>query len=69
MNPLLPGDRCYIVLNGRRLRGVIGDYLPMRARGQVGKQAIVPFQRGKVIRWVPRGDLRKLPAKKELPSA
>ena len=53
-----------MLVNGRRLRGVIGDHLPLPVRGQSGKLALLPFQRGKTIRWVPRGDLRKLPTKK-----
>jgi len=64
VNALLPGDRCYLLVNGRRLRGVVGDYLSLPTRGQSGRLALVPFQRGKTIRWVPRGDLRKLPAKR-----
>jgi len=51
-----------MLVNGRRLRGVVGDYLPLPTRGQSGKLAMVPFQRGKTIRWVPRGALRKLPS-------
>ena len=64
MTSLQPGDRCYMLVNGRRLRGVIGDHLPLPIRGESGPKAILPFQRGKTIRWVPRGDLRKLPGKK-----
>ena len=66
MIPLLPGDRCYLLVNGRRLRGVVGDHLQLSTRGQSGKAAMVPFQRGKTVRWVPRGELRKLPDKREI---
>ena len=61
MIALRPGDRCYLLVNGRRLRGVVGDFLALPIRGQKGRQALVPFQRGMTIRWVTRGELRKLP--------
>ena len=61
MQPLKTGDKAYIKVKGRKLRGVIADFLPMPTRGQAGKLAMVPFLRRKKVRWVPRGFLRKLP--------
>ncbi len=61
MKPLLPGDRCYRLVNGRRLRGEVADYLPMPTRGESGREALVPFRRRKAVVWIKRGELRKLP--------
>ena len=63
---LLPGDRCYIKSpSGRRMRGVVADFIPMAIRGESGTAKMIPFRRnnGKVVMWVTRKELRKLPAR------
>jgi len=59
--PLKPGDRCSRLVNGRKLKGVIVDFIAMPIRGESGNKARVPFKRRKNIVWVLRGELRKLP--------
>lgn len=65
MKPLCPGDRAYMISpkTGRKLRGIVPDYLMMSVRHEAGENALVPFQRRKTVIWVRRGDLRKLPPK------
>ena len=58
---LMPSDRCYRIVNGLKLRGVVVDYLLMTTRGNSGNHALVPFQRRKNVVFVERGELRKLP--------
>lgn len=71
---LAPGDRCYFIQNGRKLRGVVADNLALKARGE---PRLIPFIRprnaGKAhldrhgaarrqkLRWLERKQLRKLP--------
>lgn len=69
---LLPGDRVYFVQNGRKLRAVVGDSLPLKVRREELK---VPVTRPRRVnrchadlgpkrlrvRWIERSKLRKLP--------
>lgn len=78
LTKLRTGDRVvFRSEKGLRLRGVVCDGLPMKARGE---ELMVPVQRprsgkagkvaadghhirGLVTRWIPRSKLRKLPAR------
>lgn len=68
---LSQGDRVSFAHNGRRLRGVVGDFIPMKERGEA---LLVPVLRprcvnrvnadgstSKKVRWIARTELRKLP--------
>lgn len=39
---LLPGDRCYFLQNGRKLRGMVSDTLSLKTRGE---ELLVPIVR------------------------
>jgi hypothetical protein len=69
---LSPGDHFYIEQNGRKLRGIVADFLPMKH----GRKTMIPFVRPRntkrvvadspnhkpiKCRWLERKLVRKLP--------
>lgn len=70
---LIAGDRVSFLQNGRKLRGVVADYMGMKARGEELEVPIIRPRKRKIataavdghpklkIRWVKRTLLRKLP--------
>ncbi len=79
MTKLIPGDRVRFRLspNGRRLDGIVADFLPIwhgrektiavirpQDRRRPASERVTPL----IVRWLPRKALRKLP-RKSLPHA
>lgn len=73
MKKLRSGDRVSFIQNGRRLRGVVCDHIPVKARGVEYEVPVIRLQRRSAtrplmeqistprVRWIPRSQLRKLP--------
>lgn len=66
MKTLQPGDIVfYHAADGRRFRGRVADYLPMRSRGE---EMWIPVckRSGRIAHLFPRSALRKAPARRDV---
>jgi hypothetical protein len=55
------GDAVSYRVGGRRMRGLVVAYLPLRARGEEPRVAVTK-RNGSAVHWMERKALRKLPA-------
>jgi len=57
---LQQGDRVIYRVNGRKLRGIVQDVLPMKPQDRI------PILKQKKTHWIDRKDVRKAPPKREM---